>query len=1108
MDLRTAVAAFGRDAKAKLANPGAAGQPEDQLRAPLEQLLKDLAEAAGLARGTVEAVGEASLADLKTRPDYAVTVRGALVGFVEVKAPGKGADPRRFRDAHDRAQWDKLRSLPNLLYTDGNEFALWRNGELAGAVVRLEGDVEAAGARLAAPPALLATVADFLQWAPASPRSVKQLAEVSARLCRLLREEVGEQMAAGSKALTGLASDWRKLLFPEASDAQFADGYAQAVTFGLLVARARGIALADGVDRATKTLAKTNSLIGAALRLLTDDAENQATLNTSLGTLVRVLDAVDWATVSRGRPDAWLYFYEEFLQVYDPKLRRQTGSYYTPPEVVDAMVRLVDEVLAHPDGFALRGGLAAPEVTVVDPAVGTGTFLLGAVRQLARRVAADEGEGAVPAALAAAVRRLVGFELQLGPFAVAQLRVLAECAALAGPAARLPRMYVTDTLGNPYAEQESLGSTFEPIAESRRKADAVKRDERITVVVGNPPYKEKAKGRGGWVEAGGANAPAPFLDWVPPADWGVGAHAKHLRNLYVYFWRWATWKVFDAGAGGGSGIVCFITVAGFLDGDGFQRMRDYLRRKADAIWVIDCSPEGHQPDVGDRIFEGVQQPVCVVLASRTPDADESAPAAVRFRALPAGPRRDKFAALGMLALGGDGWQECPSDWRAPFLPASAEAWAAYPALDELFVYNGSGVMPGRTWVIAPDRESLARRWQALVDAPADRKEALFHPHLLKDGLGDRHVHKVLPKGLPGFEARPAKLADERGAVTPPVRYGFRSFDRQWIIPDNRVINRPNPTLWTAHSERQVYLTVFQTDSPTSGPALTFSAAVPDLHHYKGSFGGRVFPLWQDREATVPNVRPALLDALARHYGAPVSAEDVLAYVAAVAAHPAYTARFQPDLATPGLRIPLTADAALFAEAAALGRAVVWLHTYGERFADPAAGRPSGPPRVAGPDAPHIPREGAIPAIPDAMPDTLTYDAAARRLHVGDGFVDGVDPRVWAYEVSGKPVLRQWFSYRRRSRERPLMGDRRPPSKLGDVQPDHWVAEYTSELLNLLHVLTRLVALEPDQASLLERVCAGRLFAADVLRAAGALDGPAGAPAASRNADEQHTLLLA
>src|SRR5205085_11747724 len=121
----------------------------------------------------------------------------------------------------------------------------------------------------------------FLTWNPTPPRDAKQLAVMTARLCRLLREEVSEQLIAGSPALTALAADWRKLLFPEASDAQFADGYAQAVTFGLLMARARDIDLGTGLDAAAKQLSKTNSLIGTALRLLTDQADNEEALKTS-----------------------------------------------------------------------------------------------------------------------------------------------------------------------------------------------------------------------------------------------------------------------------------------------------------------------------------------------------------------------------------------------------------------------------------------------------------------------------------------------------------------------------------------------------------------------------------------------------------------------------------------------------------------------------------------------------------------------------------------------------------------------------------------------------------------------------------------------------------
>jgi len=184
LDLEKAIARFGADAKATLANPAISGEPEDQLRVPLVRLFKDLAELCGLKSQWLDAVGESSLAALKTRPDFAITLRNVLVGFVEVKAPGKGADPRRYK-GHDKEQWEKLQSLPNLLYTDGNSFSLWQNGELVGSIVTLEGDLQTSGDKLAAPLELVARFDNFLRWEPIPPKSAAELALVSARLCRL-----------------------------------------------------------------------------------------------------------------------------------------------------------------------------------------------------------------------------------------------------------------------------------------------------------------------------------------------------------------------------------------------------------------------------------------------------------------------------------------------------------------------------------------------------------------------------------------------------------------------------------------------------------------------------------------------------------------------------------------------------------------------------------------------------------------------------------------------------------------------------------------------------------------------------------------------------------
>ena len=322
----------------------------------------------------------------------------------------------------------------------------------------------------------------------------------------------------------------------------------------------------------------------------------------------------------------------------------------------------------------------------------------------------------------------------------------------------------------------------------------------------------------------------------------------------------------------------------------------------------------------------------------------------------------------------------------------------------------------------------------------------------------------------------------------PCRYSFRSFDRQWIIPDKRLINRPNPTLWSAHSDIQIYLTASENHSPTAGPAASLTNQIPDLDHYHGR-GGRVFPLWRDTAGKHPNIKPAFLSYLAERHEAPVSAEDAMAYLAAVLSHPDFTERFSKDLKQPGLRVPVTADSELFSEAVELGREIVWLHCYGERMVHSAMGRRKGPPRLEKSDAPIIPHDGAPPGSSEPLPETIEYDASRRRLSIGMGYIDNVTEEMWEYEISGKNVLRQWFSYRRRDRSRPLIGDKRPPSPLDGIQPSHWLPEYTTDLMNLLHVLGRLVLLEPQQKDLLGRICDGPLLDAEELREVGALTGP-------------------
>lgn len=1076
--LAAAVSEFGADVTAKFAT--GAGEAEDHLRAPVERLVKTAGVATGA--GDVVLAGEDHLADVRVRPDFAVVVDGALVGHLEVKAPGKGADPSKYRTAHDREQWARLQSLPNVLYTDGCEWGVYRDGERDGELATLTGDVTQVGSAATVNDGRLATLlTTFLSWTPSPPRSPKALALTAARLCRLLRAEVAE-LLVDDQGLQTLARDWRDLLFPQATDEVFADGYAQTVTFALLLARVDGIDFADGdVTRIAQCLGQRHGLMGTALGLLTSP-QLVNKLATSVRTLVRVLSEVDWDKVTKDNPEsAWLLFYEDFLAEYDPKLRRESGSYYTPNEVVDTMVRLADELVR--DRLDRPRGLAADDVTIVDPAAGTGTFLFRTIDRIARTIQDLEGPGAVPAQLQAAAKRLIGFELQTGPFSVAELRLNEEFRRRQAsvPADDL-RLYVANTLDNPYAGETQLGGLYEPIARSRRLANKVKAHERVLVVIGNPPYKERSKGTGGWVENGDPNrqgeggaAAAPLADWIPPSDWGVGAHVKHLYNPYVYFWRWATWKVFDVHAET-SGVVAFISVAGFLNGPGFAGMRDYLRRTCSEIWVIDLTPEGHQPPVPTRVFTGVQQPVCITIALRTKDVDPDRPAPVHYHQVQTGSRDDKFDELSGLALTPDDWQRCRDGWRDSFLPAGAEQWLSHPALEDLVPWSGSGFMPGRTWVTGPDPDTLQRRWETLITAATRERKA----ELLKEHT-DRQIGTILQDNLYGWEPRPISLADEASPAPDPVPVAYRSFDRQWLLPDKRLINRPNPSLWYVRSDQQLFLTALNRTAPTSGPAVTFAALIPDLDHYKGSFGGRVFPLWRDPGGREPNIAPGLVSFLADQYGTTVSPQDLFAYLAAVLATPAYPRRFADDLAQPGLRVPLTADPDRFAEAVRLGRRVIWLHTYGQRCTDPDDQRPVGPPMAPADRRPRV--DAAIPSAPDKMPTVIDHDPDTEQLLVGDGRIGPVPAAVWEYEISGTRVLRKWFGYRRADPEG------RRSSDLDTIVPTSWPPAYTTQLLELLNILILLVDLQPAQQQTLDRVMSGTLITVEELTAAAVLPIP-------------------
>ena len=1077
--LLSALRTFADAVAQKSAAPVAAGA-EEQLRGPFEGFLSAAAAEFGI---DATCSGEVTLPNRLGRPDFAVSCSGALVGYVELKAPGSGADPRRFR-GRNREQFKRFSAIPNILYSDGNEWALYRNGERSGRLARLAGDILAEGADAVQEQdamQLARLLCAFLDWQPILPQDprgridFKAFAALLAPICRLLRDDVAEALGSDASTLAALAQDWRQMLFPDATDAQFGDAYAQTVTFALLLGRAEG---ADPLtlESAQETLAAQHNLLSRALQVLTDP-NVRSEMSASLALLQRVLGVVPPALFLAGTSsrspaegavgavrDPWLYFYEDFLAAYDPALRRDAGVYYTPTEVVGAQVRLVDDLLTSRLGRAL--GFADREVTTLDPAVGTGTYLLSIVEHALGRVAENYGSGAVANYATELAGNLHGFERLVGAYAVSELRV-SQALRQRGATEQRANIYLTDTLESPHEKPRQLPLFMQPISEQHRLALKVKQQTPMIVCLGNPPYDRHEAARsdnghrtGSWVRWGedGAGTDAIFRDFTAPVvAAGRGGQLKNLYNLYVYFWRWALWKVFEQDQGRG-GIVSFITASSYLSGDAFLGMREHMRRLCDDIWILDLGGEGRGGRPSENVF-AIRTPVAIAIAMRRSSARPDMPAKVRYAHLD-GKRAAKLQTLDAIGSFQDvPWQDCPNDWHAPFLPARAGVYFQLPLLADLLPWRHSGVQLKRTWPVAPDAETLKRRWRELMKAGS--RAALFRETRDRTVAGRYHV---APTGQSG-DQDDTPLADlPADAEAPPIhRYAHRSLDRQHVLADGRLMDFRRPVLWQVHGDRQVYLTTSFTQPLGPGAALAASADIPDLHHFCGRGAKDAIPLYRGADGREANIAPGLLRQLPL---ADASPEDFLAYVYGALAQPAFTERFASELGSRELRVPITTDAALFGEVCAIGRQLLKLHTYHRRFlgGDEAANVPPGNARCT----------KGVPVDEDGYPDSFSYVAATQTLRVGDGEFAPVAGDIYEFEVSGFKALQSWLGYRMKR------GAGRRSSPLDEIRPARWPPDFTRELLELIWVLEGTLALYPEQARLLDRVLAGPCLQAKAL----------------------------
>ena len=901
-------------------------------------------------------------------------------------------------------------------------------------------------------------------------------------------DNIDQDLYSGGRATSApfskLMGEIRTQLVSNVTRASFADMCAQTLVYGTLSSR-----VTSPEDFGSSPIFSSVPLGNPFLEAFFEQVHDQAVELDLAGSDLPQLSADlrktnvehildQFGSTAKGG-DPVIHFYEEFLKKYDSKMRADAGAFYTPQPAVEFIVRMVDEVLrtrfglplgaadptswqevAERNGFEVPEGVdpAKPFVSMVDPATGTGTFLVEWLRRARKSFEASHGSDSWNNHLRNHVLDSIhAFELMLAPYTIAHLKVALELhhlGAFTGDTSI--QILLTDTLDHT-ARQGQFETMSDPVAQEGERAADLKENERFTVVLGNPPYDREQRSAGdsrlrkGGVVRHGVAGIDPLLTAVtdPMKAAGLGSHLQNVYNDYVYFWRWATWQATELPPG--PGVVAFITASSFLDGVSMGGVRDHLRSTFDELWIVDLGGEGRGALQEDNIFD-IKTPVAIAIGVKT--GQKGAECRVRYVRV-AGSRSEKLAQLAQLSLG-DISEEIPGDGLDLMTPRSDHPYYDWPEISDLFPWLHSGCQLKRTWPIAENRNILERRWRELLrEVPRNRQP------LLKKTRDRTTESTPMPLLQVGTRLPPIQELDQGAKPEGLEQYGYRSFDRQWVIADNRLADFPRPDLWRVRGLRQVFLTTLTSTKLGRGPVLTVTPYVPDLDHFSGRGAKNVMPLYRDAASNKPNITLDLLTTLSEKIGIEIIAQDLLAYVYSLSATPAFSERFDDELAEQAgpIHVPITADPALFQRAVTLGRDLLWWHTWGERFAPSSQAR--------------LPEGQATEITPaSGMPDSFSYDPDTQRLTVGTGVFGPVSQAAWDFEVSGLRVLHSWLSYRKKKRKG------RKSSTLDDIRPTRWTQ--TKELLLVLSIIEHTIEVTPQATELLNEIVTNPLIPASDL----------------------------
>lgn len=804
-------------------------------------------------------------------------------------------------------------------------------------------------------------------------RKSQELATEMAHLARQIREQVKSvfEYEVPDGPLHRLFNNFKEVLIHDLDIKKFADMYAQTITYGLFSARAaheKDFFMED----ISAMIPNTNPFLKNLFEECTKSGEtdlNKLDLEElGIAELIAMLKDTNIENVlqefgrQRKGEDPVVHFYELFLEKYDSKQKIKRGVFYTPDPVVSFIVRSVDYLLQTefdlPDGLAdtstvsITGGNSTiqrekvPKVQILDPALGTGTFLKHVIERI-RETFEEKNKEVNEEKLREKWKnyvsdhllpKLFGFELMMAPYTVSHLKIGLELAETGYDLKSGKRVgiYLTNTLEGTRENIAPLDVHFNWLAREGNEANVIKTKNQITIVIGNPPYSGHSENKSDWIAdllrgkiPSGARRSSYFeVDGEPLGE----KNPKWLNDDYVKFIRFGQWRVDKTG----QGILAFITGHGYLDNPTFRGMRQQLMESFTDIYLLDLHgntkkkescPDGSKDE---NVFD-IQQGVAIGIFVKNPKKKDQINV---YHADLWGLREQKYEELSREQVNTIEWEKLsPSPQFYLFKPQDTELRDEYEKgwkITDIMPVNSVGIVTARDKLTIQDTPE--RVWEVITDFSDLPEEVARKKYNLGEDSEDWKVKSA--------QADLRNSGLDRNRLIPIL---YRPFDVKYTYYTGKssgFLCRPRPNVMQ-HMIRENLGLIFHKREELLIPYSHFLVISEIIEHgalsskttcylaplyiYSKMSYRRLFTHRIDEKLKSPNIKREFLVTLSNFYGQEPTPEAIFHYIYAIFYSPEYRTRYSEFLKMDFPKVPFTSNYKLFSELSKLGEELVSLH---------------------------------------------------------------------------------------------------------------------------------------------------------------------------------------